>query len=310
MSPALKLGFVALSDAAPLWMAEHWGFYAEQGLNVELCKQPSWSTLRDKLIYGELDAAQLLSPLLLALHWGLGRPAALPMQVACWLNRGGNAVVLSNALLPAYQQGLLPKTGLRVGTVLGYSMHSLQLQAWLMRQGVDLHACTFEVVAPNRMVDALAADRLDVYCAGEPFGTLAEQAGVGQAVAHSGQFWAQWPEKVLALKAERAATLGDALPRLVQAVQAACHKLNSDAACRAEAAQVLSHPDVLNLPESALRVALLGHYPEGLGIQFGQADQGLAPDWFSPFSATVTQWSADFLDAPSHPTPDLQTNPF
>ena len=63
----LKLGFVALTDAAPLVVAKRLDLYQQAGLNVELCRQPSWSTLRDKLIFGELQAAQLLSPMALPL---------------------------------------------------------------------------------------------------------------------------------------------------------------------------------------------------------------------------------------------------
>src|ERR1700709_287373 len=90
----LRLGFVALSDAAPLVAAKLLEFGHAHGLTLELCKQPSWAALRDKLLSGEIDAAHSLNGLVYGVQLGIGGPQA-DMAVLMVLNRNGQAVTLS-----------------------------------------------------------------------------------------------------------------------------------------------------------------------------------------------------------------------
>ena len=71
----LRLGFLALTDAAPFVVAEHLGLFAKYGLRVELHREIGWATIREKIIYGELDAAQAPAPMLWSTQLGLGCPA-------------------------------------------------------------------------------------------------------------------------------------------------------------------------------------------------------------------------------------------
>ena len=57
----LECGFVPLIDSAPLVIARELGFAREEGLDLVLQAQPSWSAVRDKLAHGRLDAAHLLA---------------------------------------------------------------------------------------------------------------------------------------------------------------------------------------------------------------------------------------------------------
>ena len=99
-SPLVRVGFVELIDAAPLIAAFELGFFAEEGLSVSLERQIGWGNVRDKLIYGHLDASHAvlgLSPLSL-----LGRdrfPA--PLTTIMSLGTGGNAITLSRNLTDA-----------------------------------------------------------------------------------------------------------------------------------------------------------------------------------------------------------------
>jgi len=100
----LKIGFMPLCDSAPLVVAKERGFFAEQGLSVELSREPSWSNIRDKLAYGFLDAAQMLATMPLSCTLGLGNiKAALvtPLGLSC----GGNAITLGDELLSAMGGG-------------------------------------------------------------------------------------------------------------------------------------------------------------------------------------------------------------
>ena len=62
MRGPLEIGFIPLVDAASLIVAVDKGFAAEEGLDVNLVREVSWSNVRDKLNIGLFDAAHLLAP--------------------------------------------------------------------------------------------------------------------------------------------------------------------------------------------------------------------------------------------------------
>ncbi|MBC7366526.1 MAG: ABC transporter substrate-binding protein [Undibacterium sp.] len=93
----LRLGFLPLTDAAPLIVAEHRGLFTAHGLRVQLQREVDWATIREKIIYGELDAVHAPAPTLWATHAGLGC-APCDVLTALILNLNGNALTLSRAL--------------------------------------------------------------------------------------------------------------------------------------------------------------------------------------------------------------------
>src|SRR5437762_1839655 len=63
-----KLGFIALTDASPLFVAKEKGIFAKYGMpDVEVQKQASWGTTRDNLVLGSegngIDGAHILTPM-------------------------------------------------------------------------------------------------------------------------------------------------------------------------------------------------------------------------------------------------------
>lgn len=68
----LRIGFVPLLDVAPIAIAHELGFAQSEGLALDLHRAPSWSSLRDMLIWGRVDAAQMLAPVPVAMALGLG----------------------------------------------------------------------------------------------------------------------------------------------------------------------------------------------------------------------------------------------
>src|SRR6478735_1258982 len=97
---SLRLGYVPLNDAAPLIMAAELGLFAKHGLRVELSREVGWATIRDKVLYGELDAAHALAPLLWAAQLGLGcGPGDVCTGIILSLH--GNAITLSTRLRDA-----------------------------------------------------------------------------------------------------------------------------------------------------------------------------------------------------------------
>src|SRR5438552_14593927 len=96
-SAQIRVGYVPLCDCAPLVMAQELGLFEKHGLRVRLCREAGWATIRDKILYGELDAAHALAPMVPAASAGLGS-VAIPCLAGMVLNLNGNAITLSQTL--------------------------------------------------------------------------------------------------------------------------------------------------------------------------------------------------------------------
>src|SRR5262245_55237647 len=87
----LRVGFLALTDAAPFVAAQELGIFHRFGLRIELRREIGWATIREKIIYGELDAAQAPAPMLWSAELGLGCPAC-EVLTALVLSQNGDAI--------------------------------------------------------------------------------------------------------------------------------------------------------------------------------------------------------------------------
>src|SRR5262245_11150341 len=96
----LRIGFIPLADAAALIVAVDKGFAAEEGLDVELVREVSWSNVRDRLNVGQFDAAHLLAPVAIASSLGLGH-VRVPILAPFNLGLNGNAITVTSALQAA-----------------------------------------------------------------------------------------------------------------------------------------------------------------------------------------------------------------
>ena len=218
-SRTLRIGFVPLTDAAPLLVAEALGFFDHLGLRVKLSAEPGWATLRDRLAFGELDAAHILGPMPIALAAGLGGVRA-DLVVAAGLGANGNTMTLSADLaedivgfaMPLQAQAFaqtiharalkgLPKVTLAV--VHPYSSHHYLLRHWLAEVGVDPDRdIRLTVVPPPLVAQHLAVGAIDGFCAGEPWGSHAAALGAGRIALSSGNIWPDHPEKLLVFRTD------------------------------------------------------------------------------------------------------------
>lgn len=270
----LCLGFLALTDAAPLVVAQELGLFARHGLRVQLSREVGWATIRDKVIYGELDAAHALAPMLWSAQLGLG---CAPAEVCTGLvlNLHGNALTLSNRLWAAgvrdattLREEALRRRGenkLTFGVVFPFSTHHLLLRQWLRAARLDPERdVRIAIVPPAQMFRNLAAGTLDGYCAGEPWNTLAVQEGEGWCPAWSAALAPGHVEKVLLVRAgfaaRRAAEHAALIAALVEAA-AWC----DEPAHRPRLADMLAAPRYLNLPARVIAPALLGRFDCGHG---------------------------------------------
>jgi two-component system, oxyanion-binding sensor len=289
MQQEIRIGVIALTDSAPFVVAQKMGFFEAERLSVELVKQPSWATLRDKLAYGEIDAAHMLSPMAIALQLGLGGSPKKEVLAPLVLNRSGNAITVSKLLaelIAGLAEGETLGSNLRAaksrgeramvfGTVFPFSMHTLQLRRWLRLNDVDPeHDVRFEVVPPIRMVGSLQAGLIDAFCVGEPYNSLAVNEGLGTIVATSNSLWPKAPEKVLGCTRAWAAENPLALSGLCKALRQACSWLEGGVENRSTAAAWLSAADHVNLPGAVLEMALLATVKGGTDpfIQFDGAE--------------------------------------
>ncbi|SDR34213.1 nitrate/nitrite transport system substrate-binding protein [Paraburkholderia fungorum] len=270
----LRLGFVALSDAAPLVAAKLLEFGHAHGLTLELCRQPSWAAVRDKLLSGDLDAAHALYGLVYGVQLGLGGPRT-DMAVLMVLNRNGQAITLSTRLADALaEHGTLRKALATLGRKPVFAQtfptgtHAMWLQYWLASQGVDpLREVESVAIPPPQMVAALADDKLDGLCVGEPWNALAEAQGVGRTVALTSDIWPEHPEKVLAARRDFVDANPNTTRALVQTMLEACRWLDG-AGHREEIARWLARPDYIGIDEALIAERLGADVETGLPVRF------------------------------------------
>ncbi|AOS46165.1 Bicarbonate transport ATP-binding protein CmpC [Lacunisphaera limnophila] len=271
----LRLGFISLTDAAPLIAAQELGCFARRGLAVELCREVGWATIRDKVTYGELDGAHAPAPMLWATKLGLGCAPA-DVSTGFIFNLHGNAITLSVRLWEAgvrdaasLREDALRRRGenkLMFGIVFPHSMHHLLLLHWLRAARLDPERdVRIAVVPPAQMFRNLVAGTLDGYCAGEPWNTLAVQQNQGWCPAWSSSLAPGHVEKVLMVRnafAEHRAPEHAALIAALAEAAAWCDQ----PANRAALAGLLAAPAYLNLPAAVIEPALVGRFSPRAGV--------------------------------------------
>lgn len=263
----LSLGYLPLIDCAPLIVAARLGFDRRHGLRLRLQRQASWAALRDKLLSGELDAAQALAGLVYGVDAGIGGPQA-DLAVLMTLNHNGQAIVLSSSLAASLAQGrdvraalaTLPRVPVFAQTF-PTGTHAMWLYGWLAGQGVDpLREVRSLTLPPPQMPQALARGELDGFCAGEPWAAEAIAAHAGAVALPSGRLWPGHPEKVLACRRAFAALQPDTATALTAAVLEACRWLD-EPQNRREAVAWLAQPEAIGLPAATIADCLLAQPP-------------------------------------------------
>ncbi len=270
----LSIAFIPLTDAAPIIAAEEMGFAREEGLAFDLVRAPSWSSLRDMLAFGSVEAAHLLSPVPVAMALGLGGVAS-PISALMVLSVNGTVVGVSRPLAQAMATSgyefdfsdparagkaiiAASKGRLRIGVPFPFSMQAELLYYWLSASGLPApQGVEIKTVPPPLMADALAADEIDAFCVGEPWGSKSVEAGTGELLLPGRAIWSAAPEKVLAVRTDWARAEPDLTGRLMRAVWKACRWLGTGGA-ETTAAEMLARPDYLDLDPHIIDRALTG----------------------------------------------------
>lgn len=270
-----RIGFLPLVDAALPILAHELGFAAREGVAIELVRDMTWATVRDRLLYGHTDAAHMIAPLAIATALGRDRPA-VPLAVPFVLGLNGNAVTFSTAL--ARDVGLGGALGdpaaigaalrtvaatrkaagkpLRFGVVHRYSSHNYMLRYWLAGVGVRPDSdVQIVVTSPPFAADALAAGEVDGICVGEPWNSIAVDRGVGHIALATAQIWRRGVEKVLAMREETIDERRDAVEALLRALHAAAAHFVAPGTAE-ESADILARPEYLDASRDAVLRAI------------------------------------------------------
>jgi nitrate/nitrite transport system substrate-binding protein len=258
----LKIGFIAITCAAPLIMADPLGFYRKQGLNVQLNKTAGWALIRDKMINKEHDASHFLSPMPLAMSMGLGSQPN-QMRVATIQNTNGQAITLH----VKHKGRRDPKQwkGFKFAVPFEYSMHNFLLRYYLAEHGLDPDRdVQIRVTPPPEMVANLRAGNIDGFLGPDPFNQRAVYDEVGFIHILSKEIWDGHPCCAFGVSDEFIKQNPNTFAALYRAVlQGAA--MARDPKDRALVAAVISPQNYLNQPETVVNQVLTGKFADGLG---------------------------------------------
>lgn len=278
----LTLGFIPLTDCAPLVVALEKGYFKKHGLEVALSKEASWANIRDKVAIGELDGAHMLAGMPIAATLGIG---ALPKATitAFSMDLNGNAITVSNELFermtkadpeamkerPVSARALKKvidadkaagKEPMTFAMVFPVSTHNYQLRYWLGSAGInpdqDLRLI---VIPPPQMVANLKAGNIAGYCVGEPWNERAVETGIGQVLITSYGMWNNNPEKVFGVNLEWHEKNPHTHQALVMALLEAAQWMDKPEN-RMEVVNLISQKSYVNAPEDTVKMSMTGTF--------------------------------------------------
>ncbi len=217
-----KLGYIALTDAAPLIIAKEKGFYAKHGVpDVDVIKQASWGATRDNMVLGGasngIDGAHILRPKSHLYTTGkvTQNNQPLPMYTLLNLNEDCQAISVSNEykdlkvqkdsspLKEAFARKKAQGKELTAAMTFPGGTHDLWIRYWLAAGGIDPDTdIKVIVVPPPQMVANMKVGNMDCFCVGEPWNEQLVNQNIGYTALTTGELWARHPEKVLGMRAD------------------------------------------------------------------------------------------------------------
>ena len=211
-----KLGFIALTDAAPLIVAQAKGYFKKYGMdNVEVVKQASWPVTRDNLELGSggggIDGAHILSPMPYLMTIGKITKQPVPMYLLARLNTNGQAISVSNTYkdlkLTTESKGLKEAfaksagKGLKAAMTFPGGTHDLWMRYWLAAGGIDPDKDISVVpVPPAQMVANMKVQGMEAFCVGEPWNAQLINQQLGYTALITGELWKDHPEKAFTMR--------------------------------------------------------------------------------------------------------------
>ena len=228
------LGFIALSDAGPLFVAKDKGLFAKYGMpDVEVAKQASWGTTRDNLVLGSegngIDGAHILTPMPYLISAGkvTQNNVPTPMYILARLNLDSQCISVSNEYADlklgvdtapfkvALEKKKASGKAIKAAMTFPGGTHDLWIRYWLAAGGIDPDKdIETIVVPPPQMVANMKVGTMDCFCVGEPWNLQLINQKIGYTAVNTGEIWAKHPEKSLGMRAAWV----DKYPKAAQAI--------------------------------------------------------------------------------------------
>ncbi len=292
-----KLGYIALTDAAPLIIAKEKGLFAKYGMpDVEVLKQASWGATRDNMALGSanngIDGAHLLRPKVHLYTTGkvMQNSQPLPMYNLMGLNADCQGISVSNEFKDAaagldagkLKEAFAAKKAkggeVKVAMTFPGGTHDLWLRYWLAAGGIDPDKdVSTIVVPPPQMVANMKVGTTDAFCVGEPWNAQLVNQGIGYTAVTTGELWFKHPEKILGMRADWVDAHPKATIALMMAVMEAqmwCEKMEN----KAEMADIIGRRQWLNVPVADIIGRIKGDFEYGNG-RTAQATNLLMKFW-------------------------------
>jgi len=305
---SIKLGFIKLTDCAPLVIAYEKGFFEDEGLNVTLEAQANWKVLLDRVIDGQLDGAHMLAGQPLGATIGFGTKAAIVTALSMDLN--GNGITVSNEVWKELKP-LLPTEGgkikhpikadylkkvvdawkakgkpFKMGMVFPLSTHNYELRYWLAAgglnpgfysstdiSGTDKADVRLSVTPPPQMPATMEAGTIHGYCVGEPWNQQAVVKGIGVPVITDLEIWKNNPEKVFGVSKAWADKYPITHVAVIKAMIRAGMWLDASLANRIEAVKLLSKPNYVGADAAVIGNSMTGTF------EYEKGDKRPLPDF-------------------------------
>ena len=275
----VKIGFIPLTDCAPIVVAAEMGFDKKYGIKIVPSKEASWAAIRDKTVNGELHAAHVLYGLVYGVQMGIGGQQK-DMNVLMTLNHNGQGITLSNQLKDkGVKDGKTLKRLLEnenrdytFAQTFPTGTHAMWLNYWLAANGIDpIKDVKTIVVPPPQMVANMRIGNMDGYCVGEPWNARAIYDKVGYTVATSQDIWVDHPEKVLGTTADFVSKNPKTARAMVMAILEASKYIEATEN-RAKVAELISQKSYVNAPKEVILGRFLGDYDNGNGKKWKDAN--------------------------------------
>ena len=278
------LGYIALTDAAPLIIAREKGLFTKFGMpDVEVVKQASWGTTRDNLVLGSagagIDGAHILTPMPYLISAGkvTQNNVPLPMYILSRLNLDSqgisvakeyadlNVTVDSSQLKEAFAKKKAAGQSAKVAMTFPGGTHDLWLRYWLAAGGIDPDQDVETIVVPPpQMVANMKVGTMDAFCVGEPWNEQLIHQGIGYTATNTAEIWNRHPEKSLGMRADWVDTNPNAAKALLMAVQEA-QMWCDDMANKEEMAEIVGKRAWFNVPKKDIIERIKGNFDYGNG---------------------------------------------
>ncbi|CUA92488.1 CmpA/NrtA family ABC transporter substrate-binding protein [Pannonibacter indicus] len=278
------LGFIALTDSAPLIVAKEKGLFAKYGMpDVEVVKQASWGTTRDNLVLGSqgngIDGAHILTPMPYLISAGkvTQNNVPLPMVILARLNLDSQGISVGSAyadlkvgldssvLRDSFAARKAKGNPAKAAMTFPGGTHDLWLRYWLAAGGIDPDKDVETIVVPPpQMVANMKVGTMDCFCVGEPWNEQLVNQGIGYSALTTGEIWNNHPEKSLGMRADWVEKNPRAAQALLMAVMEAAQWCD-DMANKEELAEIVGKRSWFNVPAKDIVDRLKGEFDYGNG---------------------------------------------